>query len=81
LGRRGIRIGLNAATTIDQNIRMDARRARNAVTGPLTAEYGPTGTDKRQVLNTHSRTTRDTSIVKWRPRNMALNYTSLYDIN
>src|SRR5262249_31855106 len=67
---------LKAAITMDQNSRTDARSARNAVTGPWTAEYGPTGAEKRKMPRVHKITITDNSGFRRRLKSMA--WTQLY---
>ncbi len=59
--REGIKTRLRLATAIDQNRIREAWNARNAVAGPWTAEYGPTGTEKRKMLRVPTSTTIDNS--------------------
>lgn len=75
----------DAATSIDWSISTEARNARRAVTGPCTAEYGPLGAAKRNMLSVHSTATKDNSRVRRPDINMVglfiiHHYISLCDI-
>lgn len=71
-----------AAMDMDQRRATETCSARNAVTGPWTAEYGPFGAAKRKMLRVQSIATRERARLGWPDVNIGENhYTSLYDIN